>query len=397
MAVVRQIKRQISEILEKTTAGKYLFIKKTLHKVVFRFMIPERLVKEAEHDPAMQSRLLMEHIKKCPKKAVEIQKLIDKLLANMEMDADRKEKLNQDMLYCFFAYGYSPNEYLCYEFENKSLAERRAFVSDRESVIFAYRVNERTGLMLFLDKMKTYEYLKDYYKRDAIAVSSEKDYHKFCDYVEKHAKVVKKVVSESCGRSIELIDTTKAEPKKLFADMLSQGKIILEEPIVQHPSVAALNTSSVNTVRCLTIHTDKGIEIPWCFMKVGRAGSFIDNGGAGGILVGIDPATGIFNTDGYDETNMRYSHHPDNGIEFRGFQLPEWEKMLEICREMALKIPEVGWIGWDMAYSQAGWVVVEGNSLSEVIGPQSTSKQGIRKELRGYQDKIKAFYPPASI
>ena len=107
MAVVRQIKRQISETLQKTTAGKYIFTKKTLHKVVFQFMIPERLVKEAENDPTMQNRLLTEHIQKCPKKAVEIQNLVDKLLANMEMDADRKEKLNRDMLYCFFAYGYS--------------------------------------------------------------------------------------------------------------------------------------------------------------------------------------------------------------------------------------------------------------------------------------------------
>ena len=37
-----------------------------------------------------------------------------------------------------------------------------------------------------------------------------------------------------------------------------------------------------------------------------------------------------------------------------------------------------------MAYSEDGWVVVEGNSLSEAIGMQSTFARGIRSEIESY-------------
>lgn len=392
-----KLKRCLGEIMQKTTVGKYLLNKRHLHKVVYSYLIPQKLVKRAEQKPDLQSKLLAERIKKCPEKAATLQHKIDDLLQHIVLSPERKQTLEQDMLYYYFAYGYTPNEYICYEFENKTLEERRAFVSDRESVCFGYRVNERNGLRMFSDKMKTYECLEPYFKREAIAISSKKDFEKFCNFIKKHTRVVKKVVSESCGRSVELIDVTREDHRKLFNDFLSQGKIILEEPITSHQSLAVLNSSSVNTVRCCTVNTTEGLEIPWCFMKIGRAGSFVDNGGAGGIFVGIDPETGVFNTDGYNEMNNRFICHPDSGIHLQGFQLPEWEEMLRICREMAQKVPHVAWIGWDMAYSQSGWVVVEGNSLTEAIAPQLTSKKGIRKDLLAYQNRMKAFYPPAGI
>ena len=58
--------------------------------------------------------------------------------------------------------------------------------------------------------------------------------------------------------------------------------------------------------------------------------------------------------------------------------------MKKLCSKLAAKIPEVKFIGWDMAYSKNGWVVVEGNSLSEAIGMQSTFERGIRNTISEY-------------
>ena len=183
---------------------------------------------------------------------------------------------------------------------------------------------------------------------------------------------------------MELIDTNSADKEQLFESLILDGEMILEEQVIQTGVLKQLNGSSVNTVRCITLNTGKGIYTPFCFLKVGRKGAFVDNGGAGGILVGIDSKSGTLNTDGVDEVNHRYSIHPDSKVKFKGLQLPEWEQMISVCREMALQIEKVRFIGWDMAYSDKGWVVIEGNALSEVIGPQATSKKGIRKELNKY-------------
>ena len=159
---------------------------------------------------------------------------------------------------------------------------------------------------------------------------------------------------------------------------------MLEEVVHQSSKLAALNHSSVNTVRCCTLMLKKGIIIPWTFMKVGRNGCFVDNGGAGGILVGIDCETGVFNTDGVDEYGHRFEKHPDTGITFKNYSLPEWSSMIALCKEMAAMVPKVPWIGWDMAHTDHGWVIIEGNPLSEVIGPQSTMQKGIKDELERY-------------
>ena len=180
--------------------------------------------------------------------------------------------------------------------------------------------------------------------------------------------------------------------QELFREYLTEKDVFLEELILQSNKLNSINESTVNTVRCQTIKTDEGVRIPWCFAKLGRAGFFIDNGGAGGLLASIDVKTGIIESDAVDELGQRYSVHPDSGITIRGFKYPDWDQLISICTEMALQVKSAKWIGWDMAHTESGWVVVEGNSVTEVIGPQSTQKRGIKQLLDSYLRRTKVLF-----
>ena len=164
--------------------------------------------------------------------------------------------------------------------------------------------------------------------------------------------------------------------------MMMKGPRLLEERVVQNNVMGVLNPSSVNTVRCITLNTMDGIVVSYCFLKVGRKGSFVDNGGSGGILVGIDKKCGKLNTDGYDELNVRYVTHPDSGVNLKGYQLPDWEQLIHMCVEMSGQMPTVKYIGWDLAYTDTGWIVIEGNGMSQMIGPQIVwrNRGGVFKE-----------------
>jgi glutathione synthase/RimK-type ligase-like ATP-grasp enzyme len=153
--------------------------------------------------------------------------------------------------------------------------------------------------------------------------------------------------------------------------------------------MAIFNESSVNTVRCMTFCTSEGIVVPYCFMRVGRSGSFVDNGGAGGIIIGVNPHTGVVDTDGFDEYNNHYFLHPDSGITFKGFKIPDWERMLNICKSAALKITEMGFLSWDMAHTDDGWSVIEVNGVGQLIGPQIVYRRGIKKEIEQYLASMK--------
>lgn len=265
------------------------------------------------------------------------------------------------------------------------------FFSDRESVLLGYDMNDINDMMVFGDKMNTYKKYHMYFGREAISLSAFSDYDAYLSFVKNHSCFVKKNVYKSCGQSVELIDTENdgRNEKDLFEYLISDGKVILEEIVHQSEKMAIFNTSSVNTIRCITLRTKKEMLLPYCFMKIGRDGAFVDNGGAGGILVDIDPSTGMIGTDGVDENGIRYEAHPDSGVHFRGYQLPAWNEIVLMCRQMSEHISTVRMIGWDMAYTDNGWIVIEGNALTEVIGVQSTWLRGIRSDIKSIYSIIR--------
>ena len=152
--------------------------------------------------------------------------------------------------------------------------------------------------------------------------------------------------------------------------------------MIQCAEMARFNPSSVNTVRCITMRTSSGIEVPWCFMRTGRGGSFVDNGGSGGLIIGVDEKTGAITTPGFDEYGRVYAFHPDTGVRFVGEQIPRWSEMIDFCKTRAKEIKGMSYLSWDMALTDDGWDTIEVNEIGQLIGPQMTMKRGIRKELK---------------
>ena len=142
-----------------------------------------------------------------------------------------------------------------------------------------------------------------------------------------------------------------------------------------------VNASSVNTIRCITFNTEHGIQIGYCFAKFGRDGSFVDNGARGGLLVGVDRVTGYLVTDGYDEYGIKYCKHPDSSVTFKNYKLEKWDQLISICLEASSLIPSVRYIGWDLALTPDGWIIVEGNGGGQMIGPQTVFERGLKREI----------------
>lgn len=305
-----------------------------------------------------------------------------------------KDELILDMQFCYFAYGFKPSDYICYTLYKNEI-DCTKYISEVESIYYSYLMNDTTAMQVYNDKIKTYKMFADGYCREAISVRTVLDYPKFLAFVSRHPVYVKKNVAEACGRSVELIDSRISEGsmKDQFRRLIKQGRLILEEVVKQSKHTAVFNESSVNTVRIITLNTRDGIVAPFAFMKVGRAGAFIDNGRAGGILVGIDAHSGIINSDGIDERGSQYEKHPDSGVTFCGFQLPQWDECVKLCCEMSAKTPLVKCVGWDVAHTENGWVIIEGNAQTEMIGPQGTRRMGVKQEFMGYMKNMDLMIP----
>jgi hypothetical protein len=145
------------------------------------------------------------------------------------------------------------------------------------------------------------------------------------------------------------------------------GRILLQERVSNHPAMmGTLTAGGLATVRIVTCRSPSGaIEAlpPVIRMPVGDA--IADNIAQGGLAAPID-AAGRLAGPAICKDNRHgvaiHARHPTTGIEFLGFQLPFWQEVWGLAHRAHEMFPALHFIGWDIAITGAGAVLVEGNA-----------------------------------
>lgn len=299
-------------------------------------------------------------------------------------NSDEKKYIKRDMIYCRTYYGVSFQEYFLYNFPEKRHMERKNFIANKERKKYLRLLGNLEGYNILSDKYLSYLFLKKFYDRDIIKLSSTDDLDIFLNYIKKHPVFVIKPLDSSFGKGIKLVNSDEYNDKKsLFMDLIGNGPLILEEHIKQNNKLASLHSNSLNTIRMITyLDNENNVTIHYPFIKIGQKGSFVDNGGAGGIIALIDSNTGKIITLGKDEKNNSYLKHPDTKIRIKDFVIPYWDDAIKFSKEIARAFPDTRYIGWDIALTDKNkWVIVEGNCRTQFFGQQITDEIGKKKDL----------------
>lgn len=322
---------------------------------------------------------------------------VEEIIETFAADESESEKqyIRHDLIYCREAFNIKYNEYFLFNLRHKSFRERNAFVFNLNRSKYLCLLGTKEGHMILRDKYKTYTLLRKYYKRDVEMIASSDDFNKFEDFLAKHFVFVKKPQDNSFGKGVELMNLADFKSaEELFEKLADEMPYLMEEEIIADEKMASLHPSSINTVRVPTfLDPDGQVHVHLPFIKIGKDGSFVDNGGSGGMFALIDAETGILIADGKDEMNNRYVVHPNTGVKIKGFQIPGWDEAKELAKAAARDFTETRYIGWDLALSaDRGWVVVEGNGRTEFYGQQMTDEIGKRESLEkliNYKQLIK--------
>lgn len=157
--------------------------------------------------------------------------------------------------------------------------------------------------------------------------------------------VIKPTVDTSCGNDVLIVDDlSRQNIKKLFNKYKSN--FVCQELIAQSNLTSIFNPSSVNTFRITTLFLNGKFSVLSSVFRCGGNGSIVDNVGSGGIMVGISNE-GVFNKYGYnlkgDKLDKSYT-----GKEFKNYKIPSFENVLELCKQLHLRIPFCGFVGWDI-------------------------------------------------
>ncbi|MBR4396189.1 MAG: hypothetical protein IKT01_07385 [Eubacteriaceae bacterium] len=316
---------------------------------------------------------------------------------NEEWLGDEKavRRARRAIIFSMFAYGILPDEYFMFRFAYLSPKGKDSFITDKVTVANLHKLNDYAYLNLFNNKYETYKVYGEYYGRQMLILKSEEDRAAFLEFAGRNPSFVRKGQTGACGRGVNKFSCADYPSNDALFDHFMEevaetGPVVVEELIPQSDIMSSLNPTSVNGIRLLTLLGDDGEVIyKYPFIKIGRNGSFVDNGGAGGLLALIDEKTGIVVTKGIAESGESFAVHPDTGTPIPGFQIPDWEQALELGRKLAPITPRVRYIGWDIAHTDSGWVVVEGNFASMFIGQQMCDQIGKRKEFCEIVDNLK--------
>lgn len=286
-----------------------------------------------------------------------------------------------DILFEFIFHGYLAYEYVAYHFEEKSFKERKAFYSEMDRWRFTNIVNNRSDIWKLRNKRLAYEIFKKWYNREQIIVASIEDFDKYSDFISRHTKFFMKPFAGGGGINSGWFDVSKySSPSESLEAIIKNGSYVLEEGVYQCQAMADFNPDSINTLRIVTIKQSDKISNWFAFVRTGRKGCPVDNGGRGGIIIGVDINKGELSTDGINEQGEIFKCHPDSGKPYKGFKLPFWEESLKVSMEMMNALPSINCIGWDIALTDKGPVIIEANGQTALCGPQITQQKGLRKE-----------------
>lgn len=148
---------------------------------------------------------------------------------------------------------------------------------------------------------------------------------------------------------------------KTAAGRDSTGFYIVQEGLVQHHALNRIYPHSVNTFRIITEYENGKAQILYSLLRMGCGGNQVDNAAVGGLYIKVDAETGELADFAYTATHSKHMVHPDTKFQFKGARIEQWDAIKTFALMATLKFREIKYIGWDIAITTAGFLIIEIN------------------------------------
>ena len=279
--------------------------------------------------------------------------------------------LLNDMRKCAVKYNAGYMDYKIAQMYRLNDEQRKTVITRGISNDIVRRMNPKEYWHTFDDKTEFNTVFARWIPRKWIRIDDKTDPDELYELCRRNDGLLGKPLEGSSGVGILKYSSEawKDGPESFLARLRKDNIGILEEIVIQHPKMASLCPTSVNTCRIATLLGDKQQGIVYAFLRIGN-GKVMDNVDCGGMAARIDLATGKLLTVGADKQGNTYLKHPMTNTSITGFQIPFWEEAKEMCLQAAQIIPQMRYIAWDVAITEKGPTFIEGNSFPSHAIPQ---------------------------
>ena len=239
--------------------------------------------------------------------------------------------------------------------------QRKTILTRGKNNSYVAMFNPKEYWHIFDNKNEFNEKFEKYLKRSWIYLenSSFEDFKKF---ITPFKEVIAKPNNDSGGHGIEKIIVKNYKSlEELYQYLMDKKLYLLEEIVIQHKELAAINKSSVNTLRIITLLHNNKVNFITAFLRIGNKDSFVDNTSSGGMLTMVDLNRGVTLYPACDGNMNIYETHPATNKQIKGIKIPYFNETKKLIKELAMIIKDVKYVAWDIAISDDGPIVIEGN------------------------------------
>ncbi len=304
----------------------------------------------------------LQYIKRVVKNAT-----FDKMTRQIEQAHLRSGKnklyIAADMVKSFVFYGAGYYDYVIFEFWNLSHKQRKTYLTRFKSKKLITQLNDCEYSHYFDNKDEFNEKFRKYIGRDFISVKNS-TFDEVKEFYFKNDEIFAKMRDLSCGIGCEKLFKSDFTDAISFYDYIKRkGFATLEEVLKNHPDIDKIYPFSVNTLRIITIvDAECKAHCIYAVFKMGNNNRIVDNYGLHGP---VDIKTGrfLFAAHCGDTTaNEHFTSHPYSNTELVGMKVPMVNEAVELALKAALVVPQMRYIGWDIAITPDGPAIIEGNN-----------------------------------
>lgn len=286
-------------------------------------------------------------------------------------------------------------EFYRYKLYEMTSAEQEKVLVQSFNKVIKEKYNEgKRWINIFPDKAKTNKLFNEYIKR-VWCVNRKISFEEFRKVFSDSSRIIYKPKNGAYGRGVCVFSIDKDNIDEVYKKIINFPVGIVEEYVVQHSELLRLSPNSVNTLRIVTVSSNdfpvtkdgKHVDVAYATLRIGDGNAVVDNFHSGGMCANVDLKTGELITDASDDACNIYINHPATGVKIKGFVIPYFKEALDMVNEAIIKNNIEGYLGWDVAITNDGPLLIEINTNPGVVllqQPYAAEKLGMKYILEKY-------------
>ena len=276
-----------------------------------------------------------------------------------------------DMVINFLQYDVLPQEYFHFGFYKKSAEDKKSYFTLK---LYRKRRAEYSKpdyeSVIFEDKFIFSKVFHEFYGRESFLLSKSADKQSVIDFIKRVKKFVYKPLTACEGIGVKSYALSNYKNAESLYESLPKTDAILDEWLNQSPDMAKFYNGGVNCIRVYTFIHDNVFRFVDAKVSFGIGADIVNATLDSSVFGLVDVNTGIITSDLADYNLVVYKEHPITHFTAKGTQLPRWNEVLDLAKKAAYVVPQVAYVGWDIAITDKGPVLIEGNHCGGCGGNQ---------------------------